>query len=73
MMSDTALRCAGMKLLAENLGELEAERFIFLMNSDRFDYTEWQRDLFEDMTLHELGEKAMQFQRDKYGTYEAGA
>jgi hypothetical protein len=61
MSSDVALRCAGMKLLAENLGELEAERFIFLMKSDRFDYTEWQRDLFEDMTLHELGEKAMQF------------
>lgn len=26
-----------------------------------FDYTEWQKDLFQGMSLDELGDKAMEF------------
>jgi hypothetical protein len=26
-----------------------------------FDYTEWRKDLFEDMTIDELSEKAMEY------------
>ncbi|MEZ3435603.1 MAG: hypothetical protein K1W34_13450 [Lachnospiraceae bacterium] len=28
---------------------------------ESFDYTEWQTNLFEEMSLEELGEKAMEF------------
>jgi hypothetical protein len=61
MYSDTALRSAGMKILADNLGEVDAARFIFLIKSDHFDYTEWQRDLFKDMSIKEISAKAMEY------------
>lgn len=33
------------------------------VKSDGFDYTEWQRGLFADMSLEELTEKAVAFEK----------
>ena len=38
-MTDTILLNAGMKVLIDNLGLVEAEQFIYLMNKEPFDYT----------------------------------
>jgi len=43
MRSDALIKSDGMRVLAENLGIVEAERFITLVLRDSFDYTEWQR------------------------------
>ena len=58
MRTDTAIRNEGMKILLENLGMIEAERFIMLMQKEPFDYTKWQENLFEDMSIEEISEKA---------------
>ena len=58
MKTDTILRQEGMRILSDGLGLVEAERFISLIIREPFDYTEWQRDLFSDMSLKELGKKA---------------
>jgi hypothetical protein len=44
----------GMKVLRENLGLIEAERFISLIHRENFDYTEWQRDLWKDKSLDDI-------------------
>jgi len=44
MKNDTVLRQEGMRVLSENLGLVETERFISLMIHEPFDYTEWQSD-----------------------------
>jgi len=54
MRSDALIKHDGMKALNEKLGLVEMERFIALINRERFDYTLWQENLFEDMTLEEL-------------------
>jgi hypothetical protein len=54
MKSDTLLKCDGMRVLADNLGIVEAERFITLILREPFNYTEWQRTLYGDMSLKEL-------------------
>ena len=59
MRTDTIIRREGMSALFDRLNPVEAERFIYLLLSEPFDYTEWQRDLFEGMSLEELGERAM--------------
>jgi len=46
-----------MRVLAENLGTVEAERFITLVLREPFDYTVWQRDLYKDMSVKELYDK----------------
>ena len=59
-----AIMSAGMKLLRENLGLIESEIFICNIKQERFDYTEWSQNLFEDMTLEELHSKAAEFERE---------
>jgi len=59
-MNDAVLLDNGMSLLAEHLGLVEAERFIYLVNRDRFDYTQWHGVLSEGKTIEEIAERAMQ-------------
>jgi len=58
-MTDTEIKCKGLEVLTDALGLVEAERFVSLISGERFDYTEWQRTLFEGMTLEELSQAAM--------------
>lgn len=57
-MTDTELKVNGLKILAERLGIVEAERFITLMLREPFDYTKWRKELFEDISLEELHRRA---------------
>jgi hypothetical protein len=59
MYAEMALRNQGMKVLINSLGKVEAERFISLIIREPFDYTEWQRELFNDMSVKELSNLAM--------------
>ena len=63
MNNDTALKNEGMKVLAEQLGLVNAERFIALMIREPFNYTEWQRSLFKDVPLDKFLKDAMDFRR----------
>ena len=58
MATDTIIRNRGMEILLEKLGMVQAERFIMLIQREPFDYTKWQEDLFEDMSIDEISEKA---------------
>jgi hypothetical protein len=50
----------------ENLGLVEAERFIALIHAESFDYTEWRQDnLFSDMSVEELSKAAMEYRLAK--------
>ena len=54
MRTDRVLRTDAMNLLVKGLGEIEAERFIYLMKREDFDYTQWQRDLWKDKSIDEV-------------------
>jgi hypothetical protein len=51
MLSNTVLKDEGMRILAEQLGIVEAERFIVLMRREPFDYTQWRQGLFKGIPL----------------------
>jgi len=70
MRTDTIIRREGMAALFDKLNPVEAERFIYLLLSEPFDYTEWQRGLFEGMSLEELGQKAMENRWRKQTAHE---
>ena len=49
----------GFEALAKALGEVDAERFIMLMNRGAGDYTEWRKaHLYQNISLEELAEEA---------------
>ena len=65
MRTDTLIKREGFKALFEKLDIVEAERFIALIKREDFDYTEWRKYLWEDMTVEELSSKAMGYQKTK--------
>jgi hypothetical protein len=58
-ITDTEVKKKGLGALVNALGEVDAERFIVLLNRDPFDYTNWQRDIFEQLDVAQLSTKAM--------------
>jgi hypothetical protein len=54
MLTDAVLKRKGMDTLTQTLGMVEAERFITLILREPFDYTEWQRGLYEGVSLDEF-------------------
>ena len=51
MRSNTVLKDDGMRILAEQLGLVDAERFIALLRREPFDYTQWRQGLYKDTPL----------------------
>ena len=65
MKSDALIRYEGMKLLLEHLGLVEAEKFISLIRREKFNYTEWQRNLWKDKNVNEIFDAAKDFTEKK--------
>ena len=58
MKTDTMINQEGFQALKTKLDTVEVERFIVLINREKFDYTKWRKDLFENMTIDEIADKA---------------
>lgn len=51
----------GYECLRQKLDPVEFAVFISTIKSEKFDYTEWRRDKFDDMSLDELCEAAAEY------------
>lgn len=40
----------GMRCLTEKMGIVDAERFISIIIREKFDYTKWQREFYDEKT-----------------------
>ena len=58
-ITDTEAKVKGVEALISALGEVNAEKFISLIMREPFDYTEWQRSLWNDKSVEEISEMAM--------------
>jgi hypothetical protein len=63
MMVDSEIKMRGLEILSQHLGAVQAERFIALIQRERFDYTKWRENLFAGMSGEEISKKAMEFQK----------
>ena len=61
MLTDTEIKRKGFKILIEKLGDVDAEKFISLINKEPFDYTQWQSSLWNDQTIEQVSEKARNY------------
>ncbi len=74
MMTDTEIKLKGLQTLTEPLGNVEAERFIALIQREPFDYTKWRDGLDENLSVEQISKKAMALrsktaeQNDREGT-----
>lgn len=67
MITDTEIKIKGINLLAQHLGNVEAERFIALIQREPFDYTKWHQGLDEDLSIEEISRKAMSLRKKTSG------
>ncbi|WP_295431018.1 hypothetical protein [uncultured Thiodictyon sp.] len=58
-ITDTELKVQGVEALIDALGEVMAEKFITLISREPFDYTEWQRNLWNDKSVEEISQAAV--------------
>ena len=63
MITDTEIKIKGINLLAQHLGNVEAERFIALIQREPFDYTKWHQDLDDELSIEEISRKAMSLRK----------
>jgi hypothetical protein len=59
MITDTEIKTKGFQILAQYLGDIEAERFVALIQREPFDYTRWRLDMDENLSLEEISRNAM--------------
>lgn len=60
MKTDLELRAEGMTILIKYLNILDAERFISIIQTDKFDYTKWRQNLWKDLSVREISKLAME-------------
>jgi len=65
IMADVKIKALGFNILSQHLGLVEAERFITLIQREKFDYTQWRQNLFEGLSGEEISSQAMKFHEKK--------
>ena len=62
-MTDSELKSKCFTILAEQVGNVEMERFVMLLNRDTFAYTEWRKtNLCQEETVDSLCDQIEVFQ-----------
>jgi hypothetical protein len=59
------IRTEGTKILIDALGLQLATRFFMLIQREPFDYTKWQENLMEDMSIREISDKASEYRQQR--------
>ena len=67
MKTDIALKNEVIEVLLKTFGALETEKFISLIKSSNFDYTEWRKTLWNDKTIDEIHEMAVNLEKRNKG------
>ncbi len=62
---DAEIKVLGFEILTQHLGLVEAERFITLIQREKFDYTQWRQNLFAELSGEEISRQAMEFHQQK--------
>lgn len=61
-MSNIEIMDRGISALLKALGAVETERFISIINSEKFDYTKWQRTHFDGISADDFFDAAIKYQ-----------
>ncbi len=70
-ISSSELLKSGMKCLTDNLGIINAERFISLIIKEQFDYTKWQKTYFDSIEPKQFDEALLKYSEENPHTGNA--
>ena len=64
MISNTEIMNRGMACLLEKLGAVETEQFIAAIIREKFDYTKWQQQRFDNISSDEFQKAAVTYAKE---------
>ena len=64
MISNMEIMNQGMSCLLENLGTVGTEQFISVIMREKFDYTKWQQQRFDNVSSNEFQEAAIAYEKE---------
>lgn len=67
MISDTEIKAKGIHILAQHLGDVEAERFIALIQREPVDYTKSRQEVDDACSVEETSRTAMALRKKNSG------
>ncbi len=59
MKAEIDVKTQGMRALIQALGEVEAERFVSLVQREKFDYTHWRQTALPDLSVQQIHDLAL--------------
>ncbi len=65
METNNLIKLNGYKALIKELGAVQAEKFISLIQTEPFDYTEWQKNIWIDKSVDEISGLAVELRQKK--------
>ena len=63
MRTDNIVRVEAMNALITTLGAVDTERFISMVKRDSFDYTKWQKKLWDGLSIEEIHAMGVEIER----------
>lgn len=64
MISNIEIMNQGMSCLLEKLGTVGTEQFISVIMREKFDYTKWQQQRFDNVSSDEFQEAAIAYEKE---------
>lgn len=64
MTSNMEVMNRGITCLLEKLGVVETEQFISVIIREKFDYTKWQQERFDNMSSEDFNDAAVTYARE---------
>ena len=58
MISDIEVMNSGIEVLIKFLGDIDAERFLVMVNKEKMDYTKWRKSLCVSENLRKINDDA---------------
>ncbi len=65
MKTDSVIMSEAMQALHTALTPVEVEKFVVMLNRNKFDYTRWRENLWQNETLESLSDKAQAYYQSR--------
>jgi hypothetical protein len=63
MKTDNTIHVEAMNILIKHLGPIDTEKFISMLSREKFDYTKWQENLWDDKTIEEIHQMGVELEK----------
>jgi len=65
MKTENTIRSEAIDILIKHLGPIDTERFLAYINREKFDYTQWQKNLWNDKTIEEIHQMGVELEKSR--------